>query len=368
MLNYLRTIGILGGGQLAKMLSEAAAELHLRTICVDSNPEACASGVTHIINAEFDDLVALENFAKQCDVITFENENIPLETIRFLKQFCPVYPDETVLSLTQDRLLEKELFTTLNIPTNNFIAVNTLNALYAAVEKVGLPCLIKTRRFGYDGKGQYLIKNNADINLAWQELSVQPLILESFVALETEVSMIATRNLQGKIVYYPLTENYHKNGVLRLSQAPFLRPSLEKDAKNYMEKVLTHFNYVGTLAIEFFVANNQLLANEIAPRVHNSGHWTIEGAVTSQFENHLRAIAGLPLGLADAVGYSAMLNCLGTLPELEKILAINYVHYHVYGKTELPNRKIGHVTVNSPTKGLTRQQLQYVATVIAVLE
>jgi 5-(carboxyamino)imidazole ribonucleotide synthase len=361
MLTPLRTIGILGGGQLAKMLSEAAHTLHFRTLCFEPAQDACAAAVTKVIQGQFDDFAALESFAKKCDVITFENENIPLETIRFLQKFCTVYPDEKALNITQDRLFEKELFTKLNIPTNQYIAVNSLIALQTEIAKMGTPCIVKTRRFGYDGKGQFIIKSPSDATIAWETLGVQPLILESFVKLETEVSMIATRNTKGKIIYYPLTENYHQDGILRISQAPYLRPHLEQNAKEYMEKVLSHFDYVGTLAIEFFVAKDkdQLVANEIAPRVHNSGHWTIEGAVTSQFENHIRAICGLPLGNSGATGHSAMFNCIGKLPALEQVLAIPYAHYHCYGKEERALRKVGHVTVVSDTKAMTRQSLEY---------
>lgn len=357
------TIGILGGGQLAKMLAIAATAMGCRVICIEPNEEACAASVAEIIHAKWDDLPTLESFAQECDVITFENENIPLETIEFLKTFCPVYPDQNALRITQDRLFEKDLFGELGIPTNRFIAVNSLPNFYDAAEELGFPCLVKTRRFGYDGKGQFMIKNHADIDLAWRTLGIQPLILEAFIEIETEISIIATRNARGKFVYYPMTENNHQEGILRLSQAPYYRPALEKAAVDYMEKVLSHFNYVGTLAIEFFITQDKLLANEMAPRVHNSGHWTIEGAVTSQFENHLRAILGLSLGSTDAIGYSAMVNCIGSLPDLDKILAIPHAHYHVYGKTERALRKVGHVTINTATKSSTKHYLSHVTTI-----
>lgn len=354
------TVGILGGGQLAKMLALAAAPMNIRTICIDADPNACAKTVTEVIHASFDDWEKLTAFAKSCDVITLENENIPLDTLTFLEDFAPVYPNATALKTTQDRLFEKELFSHLNIPTNEYKAIHSLNALQTELAKMTLPCVVKTRRFGYDGKGQFVIRSFGEAITAWEQLGASALILESFVDFQTEVSLIATRNTKGHIVYYPLTENYHHQGILRLSQAPFLRPHLEKMAKEAMEKILLHFQYVGTLAIEFFVSHDQLLANEIAPRVHNSGHWTIEGATTSQFENHLRAVCSLSLGNAEAQGYSAMVNCIGTMPALDKIVAIPHAHYHAYGKAERDFRKVGHVTIHCPTKPQVKQSLDLV--------
>lgn len=341
-------IGILGGGQLARMLAIAAYRLGYETLCYDLLPNSSASFVTEVMVADFFDESSLKVFAESVDVITYETENIPMAVINFLKESRYVYPSYLAIQAGQDRLLEKQLLQSLKIPTTEFYDITSLSSLKSAVKSVGLPCVLKTRQLGYDGKGQFIIKTESEIETAWQNLQGQPLILEAFVQFERELSIIAVRNVQNEIVYYPLTENFHRDGILRYSKAPFENSGLEEQARHYAKDILEKLDYIGVLTIEFFQVENELIANEIAPRVHNSGHWTIEGAVTSQFENHIRAIAGLPLGSTKTRGFSAMVNCIGEMPKPEKILTIADAHYHTYQKPERENRKVGHITLVSP--------------------
>jgi 5-(carboxyamino)imidazole ribonucleotide synthase len=215
---------------------------------------------------------------------------------------------------------------------------------------VGAPAVLKTRRFGYDGKGQCVIRDASQLDAAWAELGGVPLILEGFVKFERELSVLGVRGRDGTTAFYPVVENQHADGILRLSVAPApnMTPEVVEKAQGYARKLLEHFEYVGVLALELFAKNGDLIANEIAPRVHNSGHWTIEGAHTSQFENHLRAVLGLPLGLPGAVGSSAMLNLIGTLPDPHAVLEVEDAHLHLYGKDPRPGRKVGHITVMAP--------------------
>jgi 5-(carboxyamino)imidazole ribonucleotide synthase len=254
------------------------------------------------------------------------------------------------LAVAQDRLLEKTLFRDLGIPTPPFAPVDLRQDLEAAVARIGLPGILKTRRFGYDGKGQARIRTRADVATAWAALGGEPLIYEGFVRFSREVSLVGARSTRGERAYYPLAENVHEHGILSVTRAPFTSAALQRAAQRHMRAVLDHFGYVGVLAIEFFVERGRLVANEMAPRVHNSGHWTIEGAETSQFENHLRAILGLPLGATGARGYAAMLNFVGRLPDRAQALAVPGLHLHDYGKREArPGRKLGHATVVAPS-------------------
>ena len=294
----------------------------------------------------FDDLHALQRFADDLQLVTYEFENVPVTTARLLSQRLPVYPPPEALEASQNRLVEKRFLQKLNIPTPAFHEVQTLADLHRAVETLTLPAVLKTQSMGYDGKGQALLRSPADIEAAWQKLK-PPLILESFVPFERELSILAVRSRSGAMAFYPLVANQHEAGILRLSlaPAPALSPDLQRLAEDYAQRVMQQLNYVGVLAIEFFQHQGRLLANEMAPRVHNSGHWTIEGADTSQFENHLRAILDWPLGATTAIGYSAMLNLIGTLPSSEQILRVPNAHLHVYGKAPRPERKLGHITV-----------------------
>jgi 5-(carboxyamino)imidazole ribonucleotide synthase len=253
---------------------------------------------------------------------------------------------------------EKTLFRELKIPTPAFAPVDSLADLEAAVARIGLPGVLKTRRLGYDGRGQSVLRRPGDVAAAWSALGSVPLIYEGFVDFSREVSIIGVRSTTGETRFYPLSANTHEAGILRYSVAPYRNPSLQKQAETYLKRLLKRFDYAGVLTIEFFVKNGRLIANEMAPRVHNSGHWTIEGAETSQFENHVRAILGLPLGGARAMGHSAMMNFIGRIPALRNILRVSGVHFHSYGKEPRPGRKLGHCTVTAPSAAARDRALQ----------
>ncbi|MEE4377591.1 MAG: 5-(carboxyamino)imidazole ribonucleotide synthase [Candidatus Competibacteraceae bacterium] len=340
-------IGIVGAGQLARMLALAGYPLGLRCTVLDPAPDACAGQVAELLQGAYDDREKLTRLAEQVDLVTFDFENVPAATAGFLAERVPVFPPPTALETAQDRLSEKRLFLHLGIPTPAFQAIDSLDELRAAVAEIGLPAVLKTRRMGYDGKGQYVLRAEQDIDQAWETAQGSPLILEAFVPFESEVSILAVRDRQGRKAFYSLVQNHHRNGILRLSTAPCVAADLAKQAQDYATRILDRLEYVGVLAVEFFERDDQLLANEMAPRVHNSGHWTIEGAETSQFENHLRAILGLPLGSTAALGYTAMLNCIGDLADQTTVLAIPGAHFHAYGKTPQPGRKVGHITLRA---------------------
>jgi len=344
-------IGILGGGQLGRMLALAGYPLGLRFRTLDLSSEAPAGQVSELMAADFNDTDALKRFARGLDVVTYEFENVPVDPARFLSRRVAVFPPPEALEAAQDRLTEKRFFERLGIPTPPFIAVDSWDDLKNALNDTGLPAVLKTRRFGYDGKGQVVIRKTEDVSAAWQSLGGVPLILEGFVAFEREVSMLAVRSRNGETAFYPLVENHHHEGILRLSlcPAPGATSELQGEAEELASRALAALNYTGVLAIEFFQRDGHLLANEMAPRVHNSGHWTIEGAEVSQFENHLRAILGWPLGSTAPVGFSAMLNLIGTIPDLRSLLAMKNLHLHLYGKAPRPNRKLGHLTLRVPS-------------------
>lgn len=349
----MATIGILGGGQLARMLAIAGAPLGHRFLVVDSAPDACAAQVAPVLQADWRDFAALGKFASQVDVATFDFENVPTDTAQWLTSHTRVFPNPAALAVAQDRLLEKALFAEIGLDTPTYAAVDSIDGLRAAVATTGLPAVLKTRRLGYDGKGQYVIRQNADIEPAWASLGGVPLILEAFVAFEREVSVIAVRSRNGEFRHYPLTRNWHRDGILSVSLAPLPGDrDLEARAVDRARTLAEHLDYVGVFALELFVVDGSLLGNEMAPRVHNSGHWTIEGAVCSQFENHVRAVLGLPLGDTRANGYSAMLNWIGELPDAKPVLAESRGHWHDYGKSSRAGRKVGHATVcaDSPTE------------------
>jgi 5-(carboxyamino)imidazole ribonucleotide synthase len=353
------TIGILGGGQLGYMLALAGYPLGLHFRFFDPSPEAPVGRIASRVTAEFGDEAALEKFANGLELVTYEFENVPVAAVRFLAERVPVLPSPAALEVAQDRLREKELFRSLGIPTTDFVAVADGDALDGAVKKLGLPAILKTCRMGYDGKGQWLLKSQEDIARAKQEMranakvgsesSEAPFILERFVSFTRELSVIAVRGRTGETAVYPLVENHHRGGILRLSLAPApqLSPEIQRAAERAARGVFEKLQYVGVLAIEFFERDGELLANEMAPRVHNSGHWTIEGALTSQFENHLRAVAGLPLGSTLAIGSSAMLNLIGEVPDPAEVLAVRDAHLHLYGKSPRAGRKLGHVTLRA---------------------
>lgn len=337
-------LGILGAGQLAQMLAAAGQPLGIESLCY-ATADHCASRVTKVMLGDFSQPSLLE-FAQQVDVITFENENVAAKALKILEEVCPIYPNRESLTVSQDRLLEKNLFTRLQIPTPHYIAVDSLAECIAAMQHFNYPLLLKTRRLGYDGKGQYRINTLEDFNAFWTTLSTHSCILEQYIPFQHEVSMIAVRDRLGSIVYYPLTFNNHQHGILRYSVAPWLDEHIRMQAEQYTQKILETCDYVGVLAVEFFcTTDGQLLANEIAPRVHNSGHWTMDGALCSQFENHVRAIFGLPLGLTAAITKTAMFNCIGQEPLLSDVLKVPGSKYHHYGKAAQQNRKLAHINL-----------------------
>ncbi|MFA6036629.1 MAG: 5-(carboxyamino)imidazole ribonucleotide synthase [Legionellales bacterium] len=345
----MKTVGIIGAGQLARMLTLAAYPFGIKTKCLSFADENPASDVTEVIICQENDQDAIKNFVNQVEIVTIETENIPIAFAKKIAAQKPLYPSVETLAIAQDRLQEKQLFRNFNINTAQFYAIDSLEALKAAAKQLGFPCILKTRFYGYDGKGQAVIKCEQDLLQAWEQLGTHALILESFVPFEMEVSLICARNLNGQIEFYPLTHNEHQNGILRVSQAPYKHPLAEL-AQTQVSHLLKHLNYVGVFTVEFFIANNTLIANECAPRVHNSGHWTIEGAHTSQFEQHIRAVCNLPLGSTKPRGFSLMHNCIGHMPEIEKVLTIPGAHYHTYEKTPRINRKVGHITLCSENK------------------
>jgi 5-(carboxyamino)imidazole ribonucleotide synthase len=340
-------LGVLGGGQLGRMLALAGYPLGLRFRFLDPAPEAPVEELAELVVGRFDDLDVLARFPDGLDVITYEFENVPVEAARHLARNVGVYPPVRALEISQDRLAEKTLFASLGLVPAQFEAVDSFADLQRAVGIIGLPAVLKTRRLGYDGKGQFVLRNPADVVVAWRSLGGVPLILEGFVAFDREVSQLGVRGRDGSVALYPLVENHHEGGILRLSLAPApgMTETVQHQAGEAMRRVLEHLQYVGVLAIEFFQKGEALIANEMAPRVHNSGHWTIEGARTSQFENHLRGIAGWALGRTEAVAHSAMLNLIGTLPDPAKVLAVPGAHLHLYGKKPRPGRKLGHATI-----------------------
>jgi 5-(carboxyamino)imidazole ribonucleotide synthase len=343
------TIGILGGGQLGYMLALAGYPLGMRFRFLDPSPEAPVGRIAHRVTADYNDEQALEKFANGLEVVTYEFENVPVDAARFLAERVPVYPPAAALEEAQDRVREKQLFRKLGIGTAEFAEVGSLEVLDAAVKRIGLPAVLKTCRMGYDGKGQWVLRTAADVEKVRRELTQVPLVLEKFVEFTREVSMLGVRARTGEMAFYPVIENHHRGGILRLSiaPAPNLTKELQEMAENATRKLLEALEYGGVLCIEFFEVGGKLLANEMAPRVHNSGHWSIEGAVTSQFENHLRAVMGLPLGSTAVMGHSAMVNLIGELPETAEVLKVPNVHLHLYGKEPRPGRKVGHVTVRA---------------------
>jgi 5-(carboxyamino)imidazole ribonucleotide synthase len=348
----MTTVGILGGGQLARMLALAGAPLGLRFLVLDNTSDACAAQFAPQLLADYRDQIALADFASRVDVATFDFENVPAESAQWLGERISVFPSPRALAVAQDRLAEKSMFRDLGIGVPEFADVPTRDALDAAIERLGAPCILKTRRLGYDGKGQFRLRHGSDADAAWAALGAQAttvgLILEAFVPFEREVSVVAVRGRDGEFRTWPLTENWHDAGILSASLAPATATdALAQQAIEYARRVANALDYVGVFALELFVRDGALLANEMAPRVHNSGHWTIEGAETSQFQNHLRAVLGLPLGSTAMVGHACMLNWIGALPDAAGVLADANGHWHDYGKAPREGRKVGHATLRA---------------------
>jgi 5-(carboxyamino)imidazole ribonucleotide synthase len=324
-------IGIVGAGQLGRMMALAGYPLGLEFLFLDRDARAPGGQVAPILEGELTDRQLLGQMSERCEVLTFDWENIPVEALEDLPGKARIAPPLRALSAAQDRLSEKRTFELLGIATTRYAAVDSRASLEAAVNGIGLPGVLKTRRLGYDGKGQFVLRKPADLDTAWAALGNAPLLYENLVPFEREVSVIAVRGRDGDVAFYPLNLNVHRDGILRLTRAPFGNAALTRQAQRAARRLLEHFDYVGVLTIEFFVARGRLVANEMAPRVHNSGHWTIEGAETSQFENHVRAIAGLPLGSTRARGHSAMINLIGEMPARDTWLAVPGLHWHDYG-------------------------------------
>jgi len=346
-------VGVLGGGQLGRMLALAGVPLGARFLFIDPNEASPAGETGEHFALDYAAPEALELLAG-CDVVTYEFENVPVEAARAIADRTTLHPSLHALATAQDRWLEKSCFRELSIPTAPFFAVDSPGHLKDALELTGFPAVLKTRRLGYDGKGQHVLRSEADVTAAVAEIGTTGLLLEGFVPFERELSLIGARAADGSTAFYPLVENHHANGILRLTLAPApdVSPERQRSAEEHLSALLTHLDYVGVLALELFQVGGRLLANEMAPRVHNSGHFTIEGAITSQFEQHVRAVLGLPLGSPALTGPSAMLNCIGTMPDPHAVLAVPDAHLHDYGKALRPGRKVGHVTVRAPD-GLT---------------
>jgi 5-(carboxyamino)imidazole ribonucleotide synthase len=346
------TIGILGGGQLGRMLAMAAPRLGLRCQVFSPDPDSPAFDV--VLNgtcAEYADVEALELFANNVDVITYEFENVPAAAAMILATRRPVLPNRQILETTQDRLAEKDFVKQLGIDTADYADVSSAATLRAAITRIGLPAVIKTRRFGYDGKGQAIIRDGDDPDRIWEELGTRSAILEAFIAFEREVSVIAARSADGHVESFDVTENEHRDHILKISRAPADIPdALAREARLIAETIAHALNYVGVLAVEMFVVKDndgsRVLVNEIAPRVHNSGHWTLDGASISQFEQHIRAIAGWPLGKPVRHGPVIMTNLIGDdIKDYERWLTVPGATVHLYGKGRpRPGRKMGHVT------------------------
>jgi len=341
----LKTIGVIGAGQLGQMLGLAAAEVDMECVFLDPADNPPASSAGRVIQAAFDDAAELAALADCCDVITYEFENVPVDAVRAIEAVCPVYPPPSALAYAQDRLSEKRLFESLQIPVAPYRRIDSAKDLQQASEDLGLPLVVKTRRLGYDGKGQAILRNPGDAAEVVAILGGQNLIAEQFVEFDYEVSIIGARSTTTETIAYDLSRNEHRDGILRMSHASDENPQLGDLAKDYLSRILSRLDYVGVLALELFVDGEQLLANEFAPRVHNSGHWSIEGARTSQFENHLRAISGMPLGDASTLGFPGMVNIIGMMPEDRRLICAENAFLHDYGKTPRPGRKLGHATI-----------------------
>jgi len=357
-------VGILGGGQLGRMLALSARELGLEVTVVDPNPDAPAQVAARHVVADYASTEAMLAL-RAVDVVTYEFENVPEEATRLLAAHVPVHPSPIALAVAQDRLSEKTTFQALGIDTPRYVQVGSEQDVMRAFAELG-PLVLKTRRFGYDGKGQVVVRTAEAARTAFAAIGAAPAIAEELLSFEREVSALVCRARDGQIAAYPVTHNVHRQGVLAISEAPAGIPSeLGERALAAASRLAEHFGYVGVLALELFCVDGRLLANEFAPRVHNSGHWTLEGAKTSQFENHLRAVCGLPLGSAELLLPSVMVNLLGRVPEAARLLALPDVHLHDYGKAPRAGRKVGHVTARAPTPEEARRIADEIERIVA---
>jgi 5-(carboxyamino)imidazole ribonucleotide synthase len=338
-------VGIVGAGQLGRMLALAGYPLGIECVLLDRDERSPGGQVAELRRADIDDSEALAALAREVDVVTLDIENVPIAALAAAARYAPVHPPAAAVAAAQDRLAEKQLFHELGIPTTTFVEVGERGALERAARKLGWPMVLKARRMGYDGRGQRIVRSADELKRAYADLGEVPCIAEQWVPFDRELSLIAVQGADRERAYYPLAENVHRDGILASTTAPYDDPELWQVARQRLDALFDRLDYRGVLTVEFFHAEGELIANEMAPRVHNSGHWTIEGAETSQFENHLRAVLGWPLGDASARGVSGMLNLLGRMPPRERLLAIPGVHVHDYGKEPRPARKLGHCTI-----------------------
>jgi 5-(carboxyamino)imidazole ribonucleotide synthase len=358
-------VGIVGAGQLGRMLALSGYPIGVHCLFLDRSADTPGAQVAPSLIGDLQDAALLAELAARSDVVTFDWENISGGALKPLEKITQVRPPRAALEVSQDRLAEKALFGRLKIPVAAHCAIDSREELIRATQKIGLPGILKTRRLGYDGKGQYLLRAAADVDQAWAAIGAAGLIYEKFQDFSREISLVGVRSAGGQTLFYPLSCNTHGGGILRYSTAPFTNARLEKNARLHMKRVMHALGYVGVLTLEFFVVRGSLIANEMAPRVHNSGHWTIEGCVTSQFENHLRAVCDMPLGSTRPLGHTAMINFLGLMPDRERLLAIDGLAYHDYGKTPRPGRKLGHCTI---LKRLPRDRNRALLTTLKLIE
>lgn len=342
-------VGVLGGGQLGQMLALAAPRVGCTLRFISPDPHAPAGLIAEHIIADYENEAALAHFVDGLDVVTYEFESIPSAPVRSLEDRVPVRPSTKALETAQDRASEKRCFERLGIPTAPFEVVESMREAREALHRIGTPAVLKTRRMGYDGKGQAVIQRPDDLAVAWIRTAGAPAIVERFVSFSRELSIISVRSTSGETAFYPLVENHHDEGILRfsLAPAPAIAEATQRAAEDYATRIMVDLDYAGVLALELFETPEGLIANEMAPRVHNTGHWTIEAADTSQFENHLRAICGLELGSTEMSGAAGMVNVIGREPDVARLRQVDDVHVHMYGKSPAPKRKLGHITVTA---------------------
>ena len=346
------------------MLALAGYPLGIDCTLLDTSKDAPGAQVAPLVQGELGDPVAVRKLADAVDVVTLEIENVAVAGLESLRGHRDVFPPPAAVAASQDRLAEKTLFRSLGIPTAEFVTIDS-KADAGAAAKLGWPVIVKTRRMGYDGRGQRVVASSAELAAAWRELGSVPSIAEAFVRFEREVSLIGVQGARSERAFYPLAENVHRNGILASTVAPYTDTALQRQAEAWLAAIMKQLDYRGVLTVEFFHTKAGLVANEMAPRVHNSGHWTIEGAETSQFENHLRAVLGWPLGSAAARGHAAMLNVLGRLPPRDAVLAIPGAHLHDYGKSPRAGRKVGHCTLVDADRKRLLERLESLRTVIS---
>ena len=355
-------VGIVGGGQLGRMLALAGYPMGIRCTTLDPAADSPAAQVAPALVGGYDDPGSLERLVATSDVLTYEFENVGVDAVRAVAKHVPVFPPPEALEVAQDRLSEKRRFEVIGLPVPPYAPVASIEELEAALGAIGTPAVLKTRRLGYDGKGQIVIHDRARADDAWRAVGEVPSLLEALVAFDRELSIVAARGRDGTIACYTLVQNQHRDGILRLTHAPApdLTPDLEARAEGHVHALLDDLAYVGVLAVELFQVGEDLFGNEMAPRVHNTGHWTIEGAETSQFEQHLRAVTGLTLGSPTPIGTSAMVNLIGTEPDPATVAALPHAHLHTYGKAPRPGRKLGHITVRADDPEVVASTLEAV--------